>query len=198
MRMRKSKNIKKLIWLFLFLCPFFYTRGVEAKTKTNMHIEVPKINEVCRDSMVISGWLMSESDSPGIYIYIDNQLINTTLNRFERADVVKSNPGYSNTENNKKPGFNTRIDTSSYLDGEHILTINVLNSKTGEVLQQYSAHFNIQKHNSVLHWERPTQNQTISGKTTLSGWVMSDNKQAEIVYYLNKQKITVPTTRIAR
>lgn len=198
MRMRKSKNIKKLIWLFLFLCPFFYTKEVEAKPKTNMHIEVPKINEVCRDSMVISGWLMSESDSPGIYIYIDNQLINTTLNRFERADVVKSNPGYSSTENNKRPGFNTRIDTSSYLDGEHILTINVLNSQTGEVLQQYSAYFNIKKHNSVLHWERPTQNQTISGKVTLSGWVMSDNRQAEIVYYLNKQKITVPTTRIAR
>lgn len=196
--MMNFAKIKKMIWFILLLLPFFYNFEVDAKTKTNMHIEVPEINGTCKDSMVISGWLMTESDSPDIYIYIDNELINQPVNRFKRDDVVRSNPGYSITESNKNPGFNTRIDTSSYPDGAHILTINVLNSKTGEVLQQYSSYFYVKKYNSVLHWEKPTQNQQIGKQAVLSGWVMSDNKNAEIVYYLNKQKIDVPTVRIAR
>ena len=121
--------------------------------------------------------------------------VNTQINRVVRSDVNKAFPNYSNNTNNQKPGFSTTINTSTYLDGKHNITIKVLDNN--EVVKEYSREFYIEKSKSCLHIEKP--NNTNMKKTlTISGWLMSTNKDAEIEYYLNDEKVEATITRSKR
>ncbi len=195
---KMSKIIKRILISILLINIIISIQNVEAKTNTNMHIEVPLSEATEKENLVVSGWLMTESENPEIHIFIDNQEIDQPINRFERADVNQSNPGYPLTTSNQKPGFNTMVSLANYLDGQHILTINVIDPVKQEVLKEYSSIFYVQKSKSVLHLEKPEQSQKIKNELVISGWLMSDNKNASIQYFINGEQVEIPTQRIER
>ena len=166
------------------------------KYKTDFNLESPKLNSKQAKSMNISGWLMTESANPEIHIYIDEEEVNTQINRVARSDVNKAFPNYSNNTNNQKPGFNTTIDTSKYLDGKHNITIKVLDNT--ETIKEYTREFYIEKSRSCLHIEKPNNNTNTKKTITISGWLMSTNKDASIEYYINNEKVETNVTRVKR
>ncbi len=195
-RMKKNKKIiffGVLLFAFMLCIP-----GVKAKTRTSMYIESPQPNTVVGRNVIIGGWLMTDSNHPDIHIYVDNQELSVALNRFARGDVVNANPGFEKNQNNNQPGFNTMVDLSAYMDGNHILTINVVDSYTGEVLYQYSSYFTLQKSKTILHLETPAQQATWKNEAVVGGWLMSSNPYAQIEYYLNGKKVNATTTRGSR
>lgn len=168
------------------------------KYKTKFNLEGPKANSKQTTSMNVGGWLMTESNNPTIHIYIDNEEVTSTINRVNRPDVLKAFPNYSKNNNNQKPGFSTTIDTSKVVDGKHTLTVNVLDDEKNEVINEHSINFYIEKSKSILHIENPNNNINTKKSITISGWLMSTNKNAKIEYYINNEKIDASITRSKR
>ena len=168
------------------------------KYKTDFNLESPNNNSVVEKELKISGWLMTESNNPIFHIYIDNEEVNTTINRVKRTDVNRTFPNYSNNSNNQKPGFNTTIDTSTYLDGKHTLTLKIMDSEQNEIIKEYSREFSIEKYKTIFNIESPKNNAKYSKNMTVGGWLMSTKKDAKIEYYINDEIINANIVRNKR
>lgn len=192
------KKYYKTILIFLTLSLLMFPIKTKAITKTTFHLENPNNNQILSNDMVISGWLMTESTSPTIHMYIDDNEITPTINRFYREDVLKANLSYSRNQNNMQAGFNTKISTLGYTDGKHILTINILDHNKNEVLSQCSLIFYVDKYKTAFNLESPKGNTKYASNIEVGGWLMTESNNPIINVYIDNEKITSTINRIAR
>ena len=88
-----KKYFRSIILIFL-LAIILLPIKTNATTRTSFHLEKPTNNQTLNQELVISGWLMTESNNPKIHMYIDNKEITPTINRVSRNDVIKAYPNY--------------------------------------------------------------------------------------------------------
>lgn len=105
---------------------------------------------------------MSEYKNVDINIYIDNSLIKKIQRNEKRPDVLKAIKGYGESTTNPIPGFKTDIDICNIEDGNKSLKIEVVNSKTKELITSKEERITIKKYNSKMYLDNPEGNITIN------------------------------------
>ena len=114
-------------------------------------------------AFTLSGWEMSESPNSYIKIYADSYLLNPTITRVERPDVIEAIKDYGDASVNPTPGFTTTIDPTSWVDGQHTLRIELysylnelITTETKQILV-YKGIYNgidISQYNEVYSWDQ--------------------------------------------
>ena len=166
-----------------------------AAPATLLNVDFPKNNASLSDELLVQGWVMSEVDNK-VSISIDNEKIDSLINRNERVDVLNAIPGYGG-KNNKTPGFQSFIDISNYNYGEHIVTIEVLDSDN-KVIMKEQRKINISAPKTLLNVDYPRNNNTYKDSIFVQGWVMSELTDFEMEVFLDQEKVDASILRYAR
>ena len=191
--------MKKYLKVFIFLLVLVLIPvKVNAKTATDFNLETPRNYATYNKSMLVGGWLMTESNNPTFHVYIDNEEVETTINRVSRRDVNNVFPNYSNNSNNQKPGFNTTIDLSNYKSGKHILTINILDYEKNEVLKESSTIFYIERYKADFNLETPSTNTKIAKSMKIGGWLMTESDNPVFHIYIDNEEVETTINRVSR
>ena len=161
-----------------------------------INIDNPK-NTVNRN-VKVSGWSLSTTDSDIIEVLIDNQKIDTTINRSARQDVIDGVPGYGGIEKNPTPGFNTTLDLSSYKDGKHTVTVRIIDSTTQDIIQSANKEFNLKKYDGKLNIDNPKTNMINQPTLVIEGWEKSELDGSYIVIFIDGNNTNAPIARFAR
>ena len=137
------------------------------KYKAKTYIDYPKGNSQTKDTLTVSGWVMSTDANRKINIYLngEKQIINNITTR-PRPDVISAVPSYGGIDTNAQPGYSTTIDVSNKEDGKYTLKVQIVSS-TGEVLtedtRQIYIHINyefgidVSTHNGTIDWGKVKQ-----------------------------------------
>ena len=161
---------------------------VKKKPDTMLSIDIPAINEKVNRNFSVQGWLMSEDKDSYIVVDIDGEVIETSIKRNERADVLNVIKGYGGVSNNPLPGYSTaNIDLSNYLDGTHKVTVSVY-SKNGQFLTSETRTFELEKYNSTINISSPT-NTTYKNSLEIKGYVLSEASNTNIDLYIDNNLI---------
>jgi predicted SAM-dependent methyltransferase len=85
-------------------------------------VDYPLENQRFSGDIYLAGWVISADGSAYISVDIDNVIINTRINRIERAEVFSVYPDYKST--NPLPGFTAAISETQIPSGvQHILRV---------------------------------------------------------------------------
>ena len=161
---------------------------MKKKPDTMLSIDIPAINEKVNRNFSVQGWLMSEDKDSYIVVDIDGEVIETSIKRNERADVLNVIKGYGGVSNNPLPGYSTaNIDLSNYLDGTHKVTVSVY-SKNGQFLTSETRTFELEKYNSTINISSPT-NTTYKNSLEIKGYVLSEASNTNIDLYIDNNLI---------
>lgn len=166
------------------------------KYKYKINLESPASTSISGTDLKIGGWLMASSPSITVKAYIDDEEL-SDFTRIKRADVLKAITGYGDATVNPTPGFEQTADLSSLDDGSHILKVEVINNDTNEVLEKISKNIVLEKYRSLLNVEEPANSSITGNSLTVSGWLMSVNKNAKVLVLLDGEEVG-EVTRSAR
>lgn len=164
-------------------------------TKIDIDSFYDKQNIIGRE-LTLGGWAMSETDVQ-IKAYIDDVFIKEIERTIEREDVLNAIKGYGTEQQNPLPGFTTTTDMIEYADGLHTVKLEVISTKTDEVVQTLKKQFILKKYDAKLEIDNPLFN-TVEYDVTVSGWLMSQYENTEINIYINDTKINTPIQREQR
>lgn len=98
----------------------------------------------------ISGWAMANTTNTTLETYIDDQKIDSNIEYFTRTDVTEI--GYGGIENTPEQGFNASLDLSNVADGEHALTVKMLDN-TGKEIANTSKTIKVDKTTVGIKYE---------------------------------------------
>lgn len=163
------------------------------KYKAKIYIDSMKNGNEIKgtDILTIGGWLMSDDELVKIKLLIDGvEQKNIEFNRTQRDDVIQAIKGYGTAEQNPLPGYNTQVDLSYLSDGKHTVTVQAI-SITGEVIATATKTVEVDKYRADASIETPVVMGQAKSKLTVSGWLMTTDKEATINIYLNDKKQTI-------
>ena len=162
---------------------------IKKKPDTMLSIDIPSVNGKVNRNFSVHGWVMSEDKDSYIVISIDGEVIDTTIKRIERADVLNAIKGYGGASNNPLPGYSTaNIDLSGYLDGSHKVMVSVY-SKNGQLLTSETRSFELEKYNSTINISNPIANTTYKDSFNISGYVLSEASNINVDLYIDNNLI---------
>ena len=159
-------------------------------------IDSPINNKLYKNIINISGWAMSDSNSKHVEAYIDNKKIEGIKN-IQREDVLKAITNYGGRITNKTPGFILDYDCSSLKDGNHVLSIKLVDDNNNETIYQTSTNFKIKKYNGIITIDTNLSN-NITKDFILSGWEMSELDNSYLKIYIDNNEINSEITRLQR
>ncbi len=166
---------------------------------TTMNLEEPVNGKQAMVNMTVKGWVMSELPNAQIDIAVDGKVVKTVQNRVMRTDVIKAIEGYGGSKKNPKPGYQEVLNFSNYKDGKHTITITVKHPTTNEVLETTTRTINLKKYLTTMNLEAPTPNTIVTAPNlTVKGWVMSQDKNAQIQIKIDGKEVKKVSNRIAR
>ncbi len=176
------------------------TRSITLKKyPTTMNLESPSPNStVTTPNLTVKGWVMSQNANAKIQIKIDGKEVKVASNRVARTDVLNAISGYGGKTSNPKPGYQETINLDGYQDGKHSIQLNVLNPTTNEVLETTTRNFTLRKYDTTMNLETPTASQTVKDSMTVKGWVMSENRNAQIQITIDNTVVKTVQNRVAR
>ena len=180
---------------------YTYTREIQIDNplKGKLHIDSPSsFNQgtiQVKDKILdISGWYLCNYENSNIEIYIDNQKINNLdITKNKRDDVLEKVPGYGGIITNPMPGFDIKLDVSSFSVGTHKLKCKLVLDTGEEILEKEQ---NLQIEKGHFHIDSPTRTYWDLKLLTIKGWMLSTDKNAQLKVLLNGQE--VPITNIQR
>lgn len=106
------------------------------KYKTKIEIDEPKNYYYEEKQQIqIRGWVMSELADKKVVIQFDGKEIENVSSE-KRPDVLEKIKDYGGTKTNTVPGYQVKIDLSSYAKGEHTITILAVSKENNEILKQ--------------------------------------------------------------
>lgn len=141
---------------------------------------------------------MSELKNAQINVQIDGKQVKTISNRVQRNDVLNAIKGYGGNIQNPRPGYEEYIDLSSYRDGIYSFTLNVIDPNTKEILETTTRTIKLKKYPTTMNLEEPLDGKVLSDTITVKGWVMSQNKDAQIKILINNQEVKTVSNRLER
>lgn len=156
--------------------------------QTLLNLELPRENETNKTSIKVNGWLMSEDKDATIEVLLDNQKVDSKVERYIRPDVLYSIKGYGGKMSNPAPGYNIDIDANKINDGIHTITVNI-KSNNGELLATTTRKINIRKYEGRLNVEQPVLNQVTKTTVKVNGWALSEDANDMIYVYLDNKEI---------
>ena len=165
-------------------------RNIKIK-KNNSRLYLESISkEVNGYIMKISGWKMTDFVNDKINVTIDGKSIdNLNIKEIERPDVIRSVTGYGANTNNPKPGFETEINLEKYTDGNHKVSVQIINNNTNEVIEEKTSTVLLKKSKYKYNLETPNNNETIGKKLTISGWIMTNSTNNELKILIDGNEI---------
>ena len=170
------------------------------KYNTSLWIDWPNVNETVGTKVKVHGWVMSNLKDKNVKIYLDNENTDITskIKRYARGDVTSSVKGYGTAAENPEAGFDGEVDISNLKDGKHKIIVKVINVKTNEIMAQSTREFNLQKYKTSIWIDFPFQGGNYRNTLNIHGWVMSEESDKEVRFYLNNNNITSSIKRYAR
>ena len=108
-----------------------------------------------QETYLLEGWEMSTDNDSYFKIYVDNNLVNSDINRLERPDVLNAIKNYGNQSVNPTPGFKTLINITNISTGTHTVKIE-LYSKYNEVIKTVTKRINIYSKNYIKNGDTIT------------------------------------------
>ncbi|MFC4800165.1 Ig-like domain-containing protein [Neobacillus sp. GCM10023253] len=121
----------------------------------------------------VSGWLLDESGVSKIEVLLDGVTVGQAVYGDSRPDVQKAYPEY----NNGNAGFHYALDTSTYNDGFHTLTV----KETGlNGRQKTLPEIKITIANTKGYVDNPVSNTMLKGQKTISGWFLDEDGVSKI------------------
>ena len=161
-----------------------------------INVEGPTNNQTFSGDIKIYGWAMSSDKNAKIKVSIDGKEISETVKRGSREDVLSSVSGYGGRENNPNPGFEVTVSGKNLTDDKHIILIEVISS--GQVVASDYREIMVQKNQSRMYLEHPTDKQVVDKNVTVEGWLMTDAKNASLKVKVNGEEVSTTINRIHR
>ena len=169
-----------------------YTKFIKVeKYKAKAYIDYPTQNEIYGD-LDFEGWIMTNDENAIYKLYIDDEeQKDIEFERIERPDVLKSIEGYGTEEENKFPGIKYKINTENMQLGKHSITLAIY-SREGCILEKKTSHFILEDAKAKMDIDEPLyNNQEVSSELKIRGWLMSNDKYADIRVNLDGQEQTI-------
>lgn len=95
-------------------------------------------------NIMVSGWKMTNVSNAYIKAYVDNKEVDpTSINYYERPDVIKAIIDHGTKVQNPLPGYNFNIDISNWNSGKHTIKIDLYSD--GTILTTMSTTINLDK-----------------------------------------------------
>lgn len=142
-------------------------------TKVRIYLDEPAENiaSITNENHLIKGWAVANVNS-NLKIYIDNQEIKNSIERYKRTDVINEIKGYGGDLTNENPGFRVNVDFGQYSLGNHTIKVQLL-KEDGTIIQTYTKIINI-KNKIVIK----------TGTYGISGLkVKGDARGSDLTYY---------------
>ena len=194
----KNLVISLVFVLVLSLCSI-YSFTVASDTDTLVWVDTPSQNQsVEKGNLDIQGWMLSEYEGANIQILLDNNILNSTITRQERTDVINSVQGYGGRKTNPKPGFKATVDLSNVSKGAYALKVRVVKKDGKTILKENSINIRVDMYDTLIWVDNPNISQTEYGKLSATGWVMSSSKNTKIEAYIDNKKVNENINRIKR
>lgn len=153
------------------------------KYKSLINIEEPSLS-VNSDSLLIGGWIMSNSPNTQLNIYLDDTRL-SNIDRLERNDVLKVITGYGDYNLNKMPGFRKVIDTSKMIDGKHTLKVELIDLNTQEVITEKALKFVLKKYKYKMNLEEPSISNISGTSLKIGGWFLASSSSIGVKAYID-------------
>lgn len=167
------------------------------KYDARLAIEQPISNKIVKTSMKVNGWALSEDKNDSIEVRLDNKVI-AKATRYVRDDVFNVIKDCGGKEMNPSPGYDLDLDLSNVKDGNHTVTVNIIASKTGEIIGSASTKVQVRKYEGKIHIETPIDNKNVKEDTLeVSGWEMSETI-ATVKLYVDGRDYSHLVTRSER
>ena len=160
------------------------------KPKAKVTIDLPTTGSINSYQTYISGWTMSEDKNAYIKVFIDSNDVTSSVNRFYRKDVLDAIKGYGSKESNPTPGFDGTIDLSSYTDGSHEITVEVISSK-GISLVKETRKFNLKKYDASINFISPSFDEIVKTNLSVQGMVETNSPNKTIKGYIDDVEINL-------
>ena len=134
------------------------------KYPTMIYIDTPSQGHITgRDTINLSGWIMSAYDDVTLKIYLNDVQIEEEITRRARPDVVNSVEGYGDITTNPTPGFGIELLLTSYPEGNYTFRV-VAEKEDGTELSSTTVNFSINRtilrgidiseHQGNIDWEK--------------------------------------------
>ena len=166
------------------------------KYVATIQIDSPSSDELYKTNVEIRGWTMANTKNKEVQIYVDDQRVEN-VGPEEREDVLQAIKNYGSKEENPIPGFKVNYNCLSLKDGQHTITIKVVDSFNNEIISTSSKTFKIKKYNGLLNMDGPTGS-NFSSNFDISGWEMSELDNSYIKIYMDGWQISSPILRVER
>ena len=162
------------------------------KYETALNIDYPRANETTGKTVYVHGWLMSEQPNKTVKIYIDNDNneVTSSIERYNRPDVLQAVKGYGTEEQNPLAGYKGTVDISKIQNGRHEVIVKVIDTESNEVMQTERRVFYVDKYKTQIYIDYPYTNTNYRNTLPVHGWIMSDEANKTIRFYLNGNDIT--------
>ena len=145
-----------LVVLSIFVMDLINSEVNASTYQTRMNLEEPQNGIKSSKELHLKGWVMSNSPSYSIKVYLDGKQVSTITNRVTRNDVLNAIKDSGGSKYNSKPGYLQTIDLSSYDSGTYTLGLKIIDSKTNQILEQTTRTIYLQSHATTMNLELPT------------------------------------------
>ena len=168
------------------------------KYDATMCLDMPQNNINSKTSIYVQGWSMTEDKERTIKVTINGRDVSNQVHTYERPDVINGVKGYGGKTTNPTPGFKGTIDLTGFRDGKHQITIQILASKTGEVLDSATRSFTIKKYEATMCLDMPVNQAGEKVSMYLQGWTMTEDKNRTIHVTVDGKDVSSQVTNYER
>lgn len=161
-------------------------------------VDYPRANENVKDNLYVEGWLMSENAEAQVKLYIDEKDYSDAIVRTNRNDVLSAIKGYGGSTSNPQPGYKANIDLKHLKDGQHSVKIQIYSPKSEEIMFEHTREIQVKKYNSLLCVDYPITNGKEKDSLYVEGWVMSEDKDAQVKLYIDGEDYSSEIQRTQR
>ena len=160
------------------------------KPKGKVTIDLPTENSTNSYQVYISGWTMSEDKNDTVKVSVDGNDVSENISRFYRSDVISAIKGYGDKDSNPTPGFGGTVDLSSYIDGTHEITVEIISSR-GFTIAKETRKFKLKKYNTTINITTPKSNDTVKTSLSVEGNVATNAPSKTIKGYIDNVEVPI-------
>lgn len=107
-------------------------------------LDTPQRTVFTGDSIIFTGWEMSQLENSTLEFYADNNRIYPEIIRTKRADVIAAKPQFGGTDVNPNPGYEATFSIKNLSQGMHTIRVE-LHSKEGKLLDKLNKNISVVK-----------------------------------------------------
>ena len=166
------------------------------KTKPKSIITIDNPTNIAYRNVLITGWYLAMENNTHAEVYFDDTKIESVI-PIKRDDAINAYSEYKTYMENQKPGYTASYDATSLKDGNHKITIKVINDTNNDVISTSSKTFTLQKYKGKLTLDFPSV-ANINKDFSIVGWEMSELDNSYLKVYIDNRDISNTINRFER